>query len=63
MVYFRGNVTLAAGPSYFPFVYLIKEPLPWLVLLVIAIVLAITKFQVSGFRFQNLRPWLHDNFG
>ena len=46
-VYFRGNVTTSAGSSYFPFVYLIKEPLPWLILLVIAIMYHVTRIKMK----------------
>lgn len=46
-VYFRGNVLLTAGPSYFPYVYMIKEPLAWLALLFIAVALAVAKLKIQ----------------
>ncbi len=53
-VYFRGNVTNTAGPWYFPFVYLIKEPIPWLILLAVALVFAISKLKHS-LKIENLK--------
>ena len=44
-VYFRGNVTTSAGPTYFPIVYFIKEPLSWFALLLIALIAAFSKFK------------------
>ncbi|MEK7615849.1 MAG: glycosyltransferase family 39 protein [Patescibacteria group bacterium] len=52
-VYFRDTVTTSAGPIYFPFVYLIKEPLSWLALLLTAITIAIARFKVSRFKFKD----------
>ena len=43
-VYYRGETYItSAGHGYFPFVYLIKEPLAWLALLATAIAVAIAK--------------------
>jgi len=53
-VYFRGTTTNTAGPIYFPYVYLIKEPLPWLILLLFAVIFAIFNFKRS-FKIENLK--------
>ena len=53
-VYYRGNTYItSAGHWYFPFVYLIKEPLAWLILLTVAIAIAIFNFRFSIFK-KNL---------
>ena len=49
-VYFRGTVADSAGPGYFPFVYLIKEPLPWLILLMIAALATLIKIKKINIR-------------
>ncbi len=36
-IFYRGKVINEGGPSYFPFVYFIKEPLAWWALVVIAL--------------------------
>ncbi|MEK7583071.1 MAG: glycosyltransferase family 39 protein [Patescibacteria group bacterium] len=49
-VFFLGKVSQGAGPAYFPFVYLVKEPLAWWGLVIIAIITTIknttSKFKI-----------------
>ncbi len=60
-VYYRGEVLNTGGPGYFPFVYSIKEPLPWLILLLLAIVLATLKFKFKHLRPKMVRSMLNDH--
>jgi hypothetical protein len=36
-IYWLGTIVQTGGPLYFPLVYLLKEPLPWLILIVMAL--------------------------
>ncbi len=75
--YFMGEVSSTAWKSYFPTVYILKEPIPILILLIIAIFLAVTKpfftilysiVKKEKFRFalrnifQGLFNWIQKNF-
>lgn len=61
MVYYRGEVLNAGGPGYFPFVYAIKEPLPWLILLAIAILATLAKIKIKKSKWKVLEL-LRNNF-
>lgn len=58
-VYFNGTVSTSAGPIYFPYVYAIKEPLPWLILLVVAIVISLSKIQITKSKLQHWKVFVH----
>ncbi len=40
-IYFRGEVRGAGGPEYFPLLFLLKEPIPTLIIVLVALVLAV----------------------
>lgn len=46
-VYYRGQILNSAGPTYFPFVYFVKEPLAWWGLVIIALLAIITKIKIK----------------
>lgn len=63
--YFLGEVSAAGSHVYFPFIYLVKEPLALHVLSLIALVLAITKMLRAGAgkkrreKLAHIRQWAH----
>ncbi len=67
--YFLGMVSAGGWHYYFPVVFLIKEPIPSLILIFLAIFLAIKSFLVSGWKnFKNkvllsaFSCWIYQNF-
>ena len=57
--YFLGNVYQQAVKSYFPVVYALKEPIPFLILLIVAI---IGFFMYAGAREKHLKYWIRNHF-
>ncbi len=57
--YFLGEVSNQAWKSYFPIVYLLKEPIPILVLITIAFASILSRSQRS---WQSIRSWVGNNF-
>src|SRR3989344_5308857 len=57
--YFLGDVYTSADKLYFPIVYALKEPIPFLILLLLAIVAA---FAHKNSKRNRLRGWLADHF-
>lgn len=57
--YFLGEVSNQAWKSYFPVVYLLKEAIPILVLIVIALVSVLLK---SRWSWSTVKSWTHNNF-
>lgn len=55
IVYWFGTVLKSAGPGYFPIVSILKEPLAWWLLVVVAI--ATTKLKISNFKF-SIDEWM-----
>jgi len=67
--YFLGNVSATGWHSYFPIIFLIKEPIPSLILIFFALFLAIKNFfsaAVNNIKtkiwWQKLIDWLSHNF-
>lgn len=61
-IYFQGEVLNTAGKKYFPTVYLIKEPLAWWGLVIIALGIIITKTKTLKLKTKNLGIWIKDHF-
>ena len=57
--YFLGNLYQKAVKSYFPVVYALKEPIPFLILLIVAIM---GFFMYARSREQHLRYWIRNHF-
>ena len=57
--YFLGNVYQVAVKSYFPIVYALKEPIPFLILLILAIM---GFFKYFHSREQHLKYWVRNHF-
>lgn len=67
--YFLGMVSAAGWHYYFPVVFLIKEPIPSLIIIFLALFLAIKSFLISGFKniknknwWDALIDWLNKNY-
>lgn len=65
--YFLGEVSAAGSRLYFPTVYLLKEPLPVLVIVLIALFLGLkgilkSVFRVPRYAFRNFMDYLSVNF-
>ncbi len=58
--YFMGQIGAQGWPHYFPVVYLIKEPLPFHILTILALFLGLA-FLIKNFNFNNLRSWLRNH--
>ena len=58
--YFMGTVYDKAVKSYFPIVYALKEPIPFLILLIVAIM---GFFKYVHSREKHLRYWIRNHFG
>jgi len=60
--YFLGEVSATGWKYYFPIVYALKEPLPWLILLIISIIFLAWQVNFRNFRFKNISIWLRNHF-
>src|SRR3989344_7000616 len=62
--YFMGEVRNWAWPQYFPIVYFIKEPLPFWLLLITALLFSTAKmkFSIFNFQFSKIRDWSKEHF-
>ncbi len=65
--YFLGEVSAAGSPGYFPTVYLLKEPLPILAIVVVALLLGLKGILKTAFRaprsaFRSFMDYLSVNF-
>lgn len=65
--YFWGEVSAAGSPLYFPTVYFLKEPLPVLIIIIIALLLGLknvlkTALRYPKFIFRNFMDYLSVNF-
>lgn len=61
--YFLGEVSAKGWRYYFPVVYVIKEPLPWLIFLIISIIFLAWQFNLKHFlRFKNIKDWIKNHF-
>ena len=58
--YFFGNVYQTAVKSYFPIVYALKEPVPFLILFIVSV---IGFFMYFRSREQHFKYWLRNHFG
>jgi hypothetical protein len=60
---FLGRVVEQGGRTYFPLVYLIKEPLSWWILVFIAVmIVAVRNAQKRMFSWKYIDTWLKKNF-
>ncbi len=57
-IYFLGHVVQSGGWTYFPILYLLKEPIPTLIIVIVALILALwTAFQTAkNARFRVFKP-------
>ena len=55
--YFLGEVSAEGRWYYFPFVYLMKEPLTWLILMAISLF-----YLARQFKFKKIPSWVKDHF-
>jgi len=58
-IYFLGRVVNEGGPLYFPIVYGLKEPIPFLILLLVAVITSLSRLRFS---LKKFRDWLANNF-
>jgi hypothetical protein len=58
--YFLGEVSATGSRYYFPLVFLMKEPLPSLLLILIALGSALSRFKIK--KFKNLNDYLGTSF-
>ncbi len=63
--YFLGEVSSAGWRYYFPVVYALKEPLPWFILVVVALLFLAwqVKFlKLNTLILQNIKGWIKNHF-
>ncbi|MBI2465774.1 MAG: glycosyltransferase family 39 protein [Candidatus Sungbacteria bacterium] len=60
--YFMGEVSSTSWKSYFPAVYVLKEPIPVLILVFWITLLAMQKTILGIIRKRNLGEWIKNNF-
>lgn len=60
--YFLGEIRNTAWKEYFPFVYLVKEPLPFWILVFIALFGIFKSFKIYKLKSKNPTQWVKDNF-
>ncbi len=58
--YFQGDISATAWKSYFPTVYLLKEPIPVLALILIVLIVSLAKFRL-GKILARLKEWIGNN--
>lgn len=61
-IYFLDELKNSTGISYFPIIYLIKEPLPWLIMLAIALGLTFRKRNWENNAVSKFTNWAKNNF-
>ena len=61
-IYFLDEFKKSAGIAYFPIIYLIKEPLPWLIMLGISIGLTFRKRNWENNAVSKFTNWSKNNF-
>lgn len=61
-IYFLDELKKSAGISYFPIIYVIKEPLPWLVMLGAAILMTFRKRNWENNAISKFANWARNNF-
>jgi len=61
--YFLGTVSASGSPLYFPLLYLVKEPLAFHILALIALIFAIQNIKKAKERnWKVIKEWMRDNF-
>jgi len=60
-IYFLNELKGSVGVSYFPVIYILKESLPWLILLALAIVLVFRKRNWEGNAISKFNYWARNN--
>ncbi len=61
-VYFLGQVSNGGWWYYFPFIYLVKEPLPTLILILAALLIAVWQMIKARPKWQKFLAYLHNHF-
>lgn len=56
--YFLGEVSAGGWWYYFPLVFLLKEPLPSLILILLVLVLSFLKFKIKNLKFKNISDYI-----
>jgi 4-amino-4-deoxy-L-arabinose transferase-like glycosyltransferase len=57
-IYFLGDVTASGSALYFPIVYMVKEPLPFLLLTALALSLALGRVWISSWGISAFLRWV-----